>query len=137
MDQDGARIVFPSVRGVIHHNWSKNSKSLSHCCGVRRFVYSSSRICWEVRFTALFSSSKKNSDIVILKAEQIRSMEGIVGIIFLRYQVEIVDCGRSARAASWYSVQLRCSLSSVIRCSTSMFLYLFSSGLTISLQKFL
>ena len=38
-------------------------------------------------------------------AQQICSREGIEGTRFLRYQEEIVDCVRSARSASSYSVQ--------------------------------
>ncbi len=33
----------------------------------------------------------------------------VVGIVFLRYQEEMVDCGRSARSASSYSDQPRSS----------------------------
>lgn len=64
--------------------------------------------------TAVFSSSASSWDSVMPSAPQTFSSDGREGIIFLRYQEEMVDWGRPERSASWYSVQPRLSRYRVI-----------------------
>ena len=66
-----------------------------------------------VKATGSFLSAK-SWESVIPKATHTFSRDGTVGIIPFRNHEEIVDCGKPERSASWYSVQFRCSLSSVI-----------------------
>ncbi len=47
-------------------------------------------------------------------ASHMCSKDGMEGIIFFRYQEEIVDCVKPERSASWYSDQFLANLKSVI-----------------------
>ena len=93
--------------------FSIRANTTACCSSVNLAQDSKSFFCESVKATG--SSCSANSwERVIPKAVQIFSREGMVGIIFFRYQEEIVDCGRPERSASWYSVQPRSSRYAVI-----------------------
>ena len=64
-------------------------------------------------------STAKNCARDKSKASQILCKDGIVGSIFLRYQEEIVDCGRPERTDNFYSYQFLAKRKSVILWRTS------------------
>ncbi len=69
------------------------------CCSFSRAQRSNNFACDSVNDTGV-SPSAKSCAIVIPNARQIFSREGTVGIIFFRYQDEMVDCGKPERSAS-------------------------------------
>lgn len=76
------------------------SAMITSCCSLLSPAQKSRSFRWEsVRITAA-SSSAKSWDSVIPKAAQIFSRDGTVGIMFFRYQDEMVDCGRPECSAS-------------------------------------
>lgn len=72
----------------------------SSCSGVSLFAALISSICFGERETVSVLFSRKNCDNEMPKAWHIFSREGIEGIIFLRYQEEIVDCAIPDSTAS-------------------------------------
>ena len=73
---------------------------ITDCCLSFNFVQRfKSSCCGLVSATGVLFSAN-SWDKVIPKARQIFSSEGTVGKIFLRYQEDIVDCGKPERSAS-------------------------------------
>ena len=90
------------------------------CSSVKWDQRSNKEDCDFVKYTGI-PSSAKSCERVIPKAAQIFSREGTVGIIFFRYQEDIVDCGRPACSASWHSVHPLAALCSAIALNISSF----------------
>ena len=89
------------------------------CCSSSNLSQrSSSFFCFVVKVTGL-PFVANNCDKVIPNASQIFSSDGTVGTMSFLYHDEIVDCGKSERSASWYSLHPRSSRYSVIADRTS------------------
>ena len=95
-----------------------NNSRKRHCCvSDKADQLSSNSLCRGVRLTRS-SSSAKNCDKVIPNPLQTLSSVCIVGVWFLRYQVDMVDWDNPDRFAKSYSDQLRLVRSLVISSST-------------------
>ena len=101
-------IKMMTVRGTLDRQWYyilSISINTAFCWSSLSLVQRSRSFFWEAVRETIASPSAKSWDNVIPNALQIFSNEGMVGIMFLRYQDEMVDWGRPERSASWYSVQ--------------------------------
>ena len=101
-------LAFDASTGGTFYILSISAKTTA-CCSSLSLDQRFSNFRWDsVRETGA-SPSANSWESVIPKAAQIFSRDGIVGIMFLRYQDEMVDWGKPERSASWYSVQPRSS----------------------------
>ena len=87
------------IPAVLFHIFSIRAKTTA-CRSSSSFDQFSSSLRWEAVRDTDSSPSANSWDSVIPKAVQIFSSDGTVGIIFLRYQDEIVDWGKPDSSAS-------------------------------------
>lgn len=100
------------------HIFLSRSRTISCCFGFSADQLSSISRCSGVRDMAS-DPSAKNWDRVIPNPVHTFSRVCIVGVCFLRYQVEIVDCVNPAFWDNSYSDHPRCKRSRVISFSMS------------------